>query len=68
VRTNRALVNQITDGINAKVPHPKLVHGTMNFLAAAIQEMGIDHHGADVSVPQKLLDGADIVAVLQMLS
>jgi len=37
----------------------------MNSLTAAIQDMGIDHRGADISVPQDLLNGPDVVAILE---
>ena len=36
----------------------------MNSLTAAIQDMGIDHRGADISVPQELRNGPDVVAIV----
>ena len=35
--------------------------------ATAIEDVGIDHDGADVSVAQQILDGADVVAVVQLV-
>jgi len=33
--------------------------------ATGVQDMGVDHGGADAAVAQELLDGADVVSVLQ---
>jgi len=44
--------------------HPKLIRRAMNSLTAAIQDMGIDHRGTDIFVPQEFLNGPDVVAVL----
>ena len=46
---------------------PKLIRRTMNSLTAAIQDMGIDHRGADISVPQELLNGPGVVSVFQQM-
>ena len=35
--------------------------------AAAVQDVGVDHRGADVAVAQQLLDGSDVVAALQQV-
>jgi hypothetical protein len=39
----------------------------MNSLTAAIQDMGIDHRGTDISVPQELLNGPDVVSIFQQM-
>src|SRR5713226_5405941 len=44
--------------------NPNLIRRTMNSLTAAIQDMGIDHRGTDISVAQELLNGPDVVAIL----
>ena len=33
----------------------------------AIQDVGVDHGGADIMMPEKLLDGADVIAILQQM-
>jgi hypothetical protein len=33
----------------------------------AIEDVGIDHRGADVFVAEQLLDGSDVVAVLEKM-
>ena len=37
----------------------------MNSLTAAIQDMGIDHRGANILVPEKFLNSPDVVSILQ---
>jgi hypothetical protein len=39
----------------------------MNSLTAAIQDMGIDHRGTDISMPQELLSGRDVVSIFQQM-
>ena len=34
---------------------------------APVQDVGINHRRADIVVPKKLLDGADVVAILQQV-
>ena len=41
-----------------RAPHPR---------GAPVEDMGVNHRGADVPVTQQLLDGADVVAVLQQV-
>jgi len=33
--------------------------------AAAVEDMGVDHRGSDVAVPEQLMDGANVIARLQ---
>jgi hypothetical protein len=35
--------------------------------AAAFQDVGVDHGGADVFMPEEFLDGADIIAGLEQM-
>ena len=41
------------------------VQGTPDPSATLVQDMGVDHGGADVFVAEELLDGTDVVAVFQ---
>ena len=41
------------------------VQGAADAAAAAVEDMGVDHGGADVAVTQELLNRADVVAVFQ---
>jgi hypothetical protein len=41
------------------------VEGAQHAPTATVQDMGVDHGGADVMVAQQLLDGADVVARLE---
>ena len=41
--------------------------GALDASAAAVQDVGVDHGGADVVVAQELLDGADVVARLEQV-
>ena len=43
------------------------VQGALYASAALIEYMGVDHGSLDTGVPQQLLEGADIVAVLQQV-
>lgn len=36
-------------------------------MATAVQDMRIDHRGADVLVPEQLLDGADVVSRFEQM-
>ena len=46
-------------------PSPGLVERAPHAATATVQDMGVDHGGADVLVSEELLDGADVVAVLE---
>jgi len=39
-----------------------IVQGAANYFWAAVEDVGVDHGGTDVFVPQQLLNGADIVS------
>jgi len=41
------------------------VHGAPNALAASVQHVRVDHRSLDVSMTKKLLNGSDVVPVLQ---
>ena len=41
------------------------VGGSAHRTPPPVHDKGIDHHGAAISVAQKFLDGADVVAVFQ---
>jgi len=43
----------------------KAVQRAPNGEATGVQDMGVDHGGADAAVAQKFLDGTDVVSVLQ---
>ncbi len=43
----------------------KAVEGAEDTFASAVQDVSVDHRGADVVVAKQLLDGADVVAVFQ---
>jgi len=45
--------------------HP--VGGALDPGRAPVEDVGIDHRGADVLVAEQLLDGADVVALLQQV-
>ena len=36
-------------------------------MAASVQNMGIDHGGADILVPMEFLDGADVIACFKQM-
>lgn len=38
------------------------VGGALDSVAAAVEDVGLDHGGPDRAVPEELLDGADVVA------
>ena len=40
----------------------------MNSLTAAIQDMGVDHRGADILVAQEFLNCANVVTVFKQVS
>ena len=42
-----------------------IVYGTDNTHCASIQDVGIDFGGGDIFMPEKLLDGADVIPFLQ---
>ncbi len=48
--------------------HYSLIQRAAHRPAAAVEDVGVDHRGADVFVTQEFLDGADIVAILQKVS
>lgn len=35
--------------------------------AAAVEDVGVDHRGSDVAVPEQLLDCANVIACLQKM-
>src|SRR5690349_941894 len=41
------------------------VEGTLDGQSPAVQDVGVDHGGLDILVPEQLLDGSDIVAAFQ---
>lgn len=43
------------------------IRWTLNASAAAIQNMRVDHRRADITVPQQLLYGPDIVPIFQQM-
>jgi hypothetical protein len=45
-----------------------LIEGASHCHAAAVEHVGVDHGGLDVSVSEEVLDSADVVAVLQKVS
>jgi hypothetical protein len=42
-----------------------VVEGALDGEAASVQDVGVDHGGADVAVAEELLDGADVVAAFE---
>src|SRR5690606_24867719 len=46
---------------------PPGVERTDHAAAAAVEHVGVDRRGGDVLVPEQLLDGADVVAVLEQV-
>src|SRR5213593_719528 len=46
-------------------PAVAFVQGAADTAAAAIEDVGVDHGGADVAVADELLDGPDVVAGLE---
>lgn len=38
---------------------------TANAAPTSVQDMGVDHRGAHISVPQQFLDRSDVIAVFQ---
>jgi hypothetical protein len=45
-----------------------IVYGTDNTHCASIQDVGIDFGGGDIFMPEKLLDGADVIPFLLAIS
>lgn len=43
----------------------EVVRGTADGEGSAVEDMGVDHRGADVVVTEELLHGADVVAVFE---
>lgn len=43
------------------------VEGTADSMAAAVEDMGVDHGGLDMFVAEKLLHGPDIVTALEQV-
>ena len=46
---------------------PQPVHRAPDSQPATVQDMGVDHGGADIPVPQEFLDGPDVISVLQQV-
>ncbi len=44
------------------------VRGTANGSRPTVQDVGVNHGGADVGMAQEFLDGSNIVAILQQMS
>ncbi len=44
------------------------VRGTANGSRPTVQDVGVNHGGADVGMAQEFLDGADVVSVFQEVS
>ena len=43
------------------------IEGAADGAAALVQDVGVDHRGLDALVTEQLLDGADVVAVLEQM-
>ena len=57
-QSNRCSVGQ------ARTSYPEVVQGTWNALPSLLQDVGIDHGGGHVVVPEQWLNGADVGAAL----
>ena len=51
----------------AEHEQPESIQRAAHGLAAALKDVRVDHGGLDVFVAQPLLDGADIVVILQQV-
>jgi hypothetical protein len=47
--------------------YAKIVQGTRNALATLLQDVGVDHGGGHIMVPEQVLNSADIGAALQQV-
>jgi len=47
--------------------HAENVQRTRNALASLLKDVGVDHSGGNIVVPEQLLNGADISAALQQM-
>ena len=50
-----------------KIPLSQVVYRTLHAPAASLEHVRVNHRRADVAVPEKLLDRADVVAALQQV-
>ena len=50
-----------------QVPNVLVFSWAANTTSAAVQNMGVDHRGANVLMPKQLLHGANVVAVSQQV-
>ena len=46
----------------------EIIQGTRNALATLLEDVGVDHGGGNIIVPEQLLNGADVGAALQQVS
>jgi hypothetical protein len=51
----------------ARRSNTEVVQGAWNALAALLQDVGVDHGGGHIVVPEQLLNGADVGAALQQV-
>lgn len=51
--------------VNVAVSHP--VQGALDAHPASVQDVGVEHGGADAGVAQEFLDGPDIVSVFKQV-
>ena len=45
----------------------EIVQGTRNALATLLKDVGVDHGGGNIVVPEQLLNGADIGSALKQV-
>lgn len=43
------------------------IERTANATSTAIEDMGVDHSRAHIGVPEQLLHGADVIAILEQM-
>ena len=58
---HRGIFGSIGEGIGLNCA----IEGADHALAAAIENMGVDHGGFDIFVSEEFLDSTDVVAILE---
>jgi hypothetical protein len=52
---------------HASTSHTEVVQGARHALAALLQDVGVDHGGGKIVMPEQLLNGVDVGAALEQV-
>ena len=66
-KLNSATRRRCACSIKEDGSHAEIIQGARNALAPLLEDVGVDHSGSNIAVPEQLLDSADVGSSLQQV-